>query len=270
MENCELNGKNIYNNAIMDNFATSFGNIYRNNTIYNYIIRAIWSMNSTDNIVIDGNTIHNVQHGIDCDGAAIPVTRCKVTNNHIYNVGVNQWGAGIFLEDCFDCLIQGNTVHDIQNGVGIFAINYGNGSSINWHTFNNIEYRNGNSNTSITNNVIYNYFTSAGLSVKSVNGLVIDNNTFYNAGTFPAMGFASDHDDNGVIYCPQNEKITNDIFSNVAPKWFCTTTTGNILNGNFTGDPLFVNLPMDLHLKTSSPACKAGANGTFAGAFSCF
>ncbi len=268
MENCELNGKNVYQIALTDNFATSFDNIYRNNVIYDYL-RAIYSMTSTDNILVDGNTIHDVLFGIDCDGAAIPVTRCNIINNHIYNIGASQWGAGIFLEDCFNCLVQGNTVHDIQNGPGIFVINYGNGSSTNWHTFNNIEYRNQNTNTRIVGNVIYNYVTDPGIYIKAVNGLVIDHNTIYHTGTRPAVGLGRDYDINGVYYCPRNETITNNILFKNGTVWYCTPTTGNILVNNFTGNPLFVNPPMDLHLNTSSPACTAGINGTYVGAFPC-
>jgi hypothetical protein len=270
MENCELNGKNIYQIALLDNYATSFDNIYRNNVIYDYLNRAIYSMTGTDNILVEGNTIHNTNYGINCDGAGTAVTRCKVINNLIYNVGVGGWGSGVFLEDCFDCLVQGNTIHDILGGPGIFVENYGNGSSENWHTFNNIEYRNQNTNTSIIDNVIYNYNNNndSGVYIKAVNGLVINHNTLYAVGTSPAVGFSSDYDNAGVIYCPQNETITNNIFFKGDPTWSCTTT-GNMITGNFTGDPLFVNPPMDLHLKTSSPACTAGEGGTYAGAFPC-
>jgi hypothetical protein len=268
LEKCVLNGKNIYQNAIIDNFATSYNNIYRNNTIYNFVIRGIWSMNSTDNIVISGNTIHDVRYGIDCDGASVPVKRCKVLINRIYNIGIIKWGAGIFLEDCFDCLIQGNIVHDIRNGPGIFAINYGNGSSINWHTFKNVEYRNQITNTRIISNIIYNYITDSGLYIKAVNGLLINHNTFYNTGARPPIALSKDYDVNGVVYCSQNETITNDIFFKGHPSWFCTTTR-NIVTGNFSGDPTFVNPPIDLHLKAFSPACTVGVGATYAGALPC-
>ncbi len=135
----------------------SHDNVYRNNVIHNFLNRGIWSMHATDNILIEGNTVHDVVYGIDCDGAGVPVTRCNVVNNYVYNSGRNGWGAGISLEDCFGCLVQGNTVGDMQNGLGIFAENYGNGSWESWHTINNMEYRDDASNTSILNNVIYNY-----------------------------------------------------------------------------------------------------------------
>jgi len=278
MENCELNGKNIWHNGLIDNFAASFNNIYRNNTIYNYIVRAVWSMNGTDNILIEGNTIHDVRHGIDCDGAFVPTTRCNLINNHIYNVGINGWGTGLFLENCFNCLIQGNTIHDIQQGPGIFFENYGNGSiNEGWHTFNNIEYRNKNTNTRIIGNVIYNYHTDAGISLHSVNGVIVDHNTIYFTGVCSpstavcsAIGLTKDMDTNGVIYCSQNETITNNVLFEKGINWFCTPTVNDtILLGNFIGNPLFVNPPTDLHLQPSSPACTSGQGGGHVGAYPC-
>ena len=165
VENCELNGMGIWSNGITDGYATSHDNVYRNNLVYGYTFRGIWSTNATNNVLIEGNTIHDVVYGIDCDGAGVPVNHCSVVNNLVYNTGTTEWGAGLFLEDCFDCLIQGNIVHDIQNGTGIFLTNYGNGSSMGWHTFNNIEYRGDDSRTKILNNVIYNYPTGSGVYV---------------------------------------------------------------------------------------------------------
>lgn len=268
VENCEFNGKNNWSNGLIDNFATSYDNTYQNNVIYDYKFRGIWSMNLTDNILMKDNTIHNVVHGIDCDGAGEPITHCNVINNHIYNVGTTEWGSGIFLENCFDCLIQGNIVHDNKEGPGIFDINYGNGSSRGWHTYNNIEYRNRASNTKITNNVIYNRPAGAGMLIESVNGLVIDHNTIYYVGTLPSIRFVSETDDLGVTYNPINETITNNIFysGNVI---FNNPTSGLISAGNFTSNPLFINPPTDFHLQSSSPACTAGVNNTYTGVFPC-
>jgi len=76
---------------------------------------------------IDGNTIYNVQNGIDCDGASIAVTSCNVTNNMVYDAGSpDKWGTGIFLEDSFNGLVKGNAVYNIINGAGFYAVNYGN------------------------------------------------------------------------------------------------------------------------------------------------
>ena len=87
VENCEFNGKNIWNNGITDWYATSYDNTYRNNFIHGYKVRSIWSMQYTDNILIEGNTI--VDGHIDCDGAGHPVTRCNVRNNIIHDAGMD-------------------------------------------------------------------------------------------------------------------------------------------------------------------------------------
>jgi len=268
VENCEFNGKNLYKNALMDNYASSYDNVYRNNTLYDYTVRGIWSKEATHNILIEGNTIHDVQHGIDCDGAFVPVSNCKVINNQVYNIGASEWGSGIFLENCFYCVIQGNTIHDIHDGAGIYAINYGNGDSTNWYTFDKIEYRNQRVNIRVSNNLIYNYQTSAGVYVTSVNGLVIDQNTFYTLSAIPAIGLHTEQDAKGVSYAPKDETITNNIFFGKGVKWF-SPTTGLFSSGNFEGDPWFLNHPVDFRLKTNSPACTAGVGGRYAGAFPC-
>jgi hypothetical protein len=231
-------------------------------------------MQATDNILIEGNTIHDGLHGIDCDGAAVPTTHCKILNNNIYNVGKTAWGAAIFLENCFGCLIQGNKIHDLQNGVGIFGINYGNGStagaSIGWHTFGSVEYRGNASGTSILNNILYNYPSSgAGINITSVNGLIIDHNTFYSVGTSRTIGFHADTDGAGLLYSPKNETITNNIFYSGDVAWYNSATSGLKSSNNLKGNPSFANPPADLHPQASSPACTYGTNGTFVGAFSC-
>lgn len=268
LENCELNGKNIYQNAVIDNYATSYANVYQNNTIYDYVIRGIWSKEATDQILITGNTIYNIQHGIDCDGAAVPVTRCEVLNNRVYNVGLSEWGAGIFLENCFDCLVENNRVSEIQNGAGIYVINYGNGDSTGWQTFNQLEYRDRSSQTRIRGNLIYNYYHNAGLYVTSVSGLLIDHNTFYTPDTPPAIGFHAEKDLAGVTYLPRDATITNNIFYGNEVKWF-SAAEGLVSEGNFVGDPGFLGPPVDFRLETNSPACTAGVDGTYAGAFPC-
>jgi len=268
VENCELNGKNIYKNALMDNYVASYDNIFRNNNIHHYGIRGVWSMNATNNLLIEGNTIHDVQFGIDCDGAAVPVSNCKIVGNQIYATGVGQWGGAIYLENCFSCLVTGNTIHDLQKGPSVYVLNYGNGDSTGWHTYNNVEYRNRASNTRITDNLFYNYQASAAIYVTSVNGLVINQNTFYTLSGYPAIGLHSEKDAAGILYAPKDETITNNIFFGIGVKWF-NPTTGLVSAGNFTGDPGFVNLPVDFHLKTNSPACTAGIGGKYSGVFPC-
>lgn len=70
VENCELNGRGEWGNGIIDWFGPSHDNVYRNNEIYGYSPRGVWSMQYTENILIEGNVIHDiVGSAIDLDGA---------------------------------------------------------------------------------------------------------------------------------------------------------------------------------------------------------
>jgi parallel beta helix pectate lyase-like protein len=259
VENCELNGKGIWSDGLIDGYATSHHNTYRNNLIHHYTFRGIWTMQQTDHIWIEDNTVHHVAHGIDTDGAGVPVTYITVLNNHVYNAGLTEWGAGIYLENCFDCLVQGNTVHDIGNlAPGLAFQNYGNGSAEGWHTAGNIEYRDDASRTRVLNNVVHTY-SGGGVWVSAVRGLTFDHNTFYDLSSDLSIDFRAETDDFGTVFMPINETITNNIFRRGAVRWVGGTTTGLVESGNFSGNPSFVNPPTDLHLQTGSPACSAGA-----------
>lgn len=85
VENCEFNGKNFWQNGVSDWYASSYNNTYRNNTIYGYPNRGIWSMQYTDNIIIEGNKIYDSGKCIDTDGAGYPVTNHTIRNNTFIN-----------------------------------------------------------------------------------------------------------------------------------------------------------------------------------------
>ena len=258
VENCEFNGMNRVRDGIHFNRPASHNGIIRNNLVYNYANgsgRGIWVQGGAHDIVIEGNTVHDVKNGIDCDGAGVPVHGCNVINNHVYNAGLNLWGPGLFFENCFDCLVQGNTIHDIQNGAAVYVINYGNGSNGGWHTRDNIEYRDDPSNMVFRENLIYNYPTNPGLLVISVNGITIDHNTFYEPSR-PSIRFRIEQDDAGTTFPPKNETITNNIYKTVT---WDGATTGLRSSRNFSGDPRFINPAAgDFHLQTNSSACGAG------------
>lgn len=133
VENNEFGGNDYFMNAITDKWVSSHDNIYRNNKIHNYKVRGIWTMQRTNNILIEGNTIYNGQNGIDCDGAANLETRCVVRGNTVYGMTTGQ-GYGILFENCFDCIAEGNVIHDTNEGIQV--INYGIG-----YTNDGIEYR---------------------------------------------------------------------------------------------------------------------------------
>jgi hypothetical protein len=261
VENCELNGKNLWQDAIWERDGTSHDNTYRNNLIYNYKRRGVWSMSHTNNPLVEGNTIHDIGlYGINFDGAGYPVTNGNAINNRVYNIGGGGFGVGIFFENGFDGLAQGNLIHDVTGGYGIYAQNYGPGSAIDpgWVTENNIEWRGNATNLQILNNVVYNY--ANGIRVAAANRVTIDHNTLYNATAQTPVFFRPDVNASGVTYTPSNETVTNNVFFSSTIVWPSgSPTSGSVVSGNFSGNPSFVNPPTDLHLRAGSPACGAGA-----------
>lgn len=169
VQNCELNGKSIWGNGIWERSAASHDNIYRKNTIYAYSSRGIWSMNNTNSVLIEGNTIHDIgDQGIDCDGALHPVYNSVVRGNTVYNA-TNQ---GIQMEDAFNSIVEKNIIYN--SGSGISYINYGLGPS--WYA--DAEYRTINTNGIIRNNLVYNNLQS-GITFFASPGNKVYNNTVY-------------------------------------------------------------------------------------------
>ena len=165
VENCELNGKKRWQTGIIERSQPSENNIFRNNIIHDYTGRGGWSLQMTDNTLWQNNTIYsNGQMGIDCDGAGYPVYRCNLIGNTIYSITGE--GAGILMENAFDSLVDGNTIHDVISGIAL--LNYGDDIS-------NAEWRTTPINTIYQNNFISN--ASNGLLCKGAPGGKFLNNT---------------------------------------------------------------------------------------------
>lgn len=170
VENCELNGKTQWSNALWDSFAASHHNTYRNNTIYSYTERGVWTMQYTDSVIVENNLIHDIGgSGIDCDGAGHPVYNSIVRGNTIYNVA----GRGIEMENSFNSITENNKVYNSQKW-GISYINYGFGPDYN----SDAEYRHLNTNAIVRNNLVYNT-AEAGIVLNGAAGVKIYNNTVY-------------------------------------------------------------------------------------------
>ncbi len=289
IQNCEFNGNKRLAEAIRVEYPASTGATIANNLIHDYTGRGIWSVGGTDFTLIQRNTVYNVQHGIDCDGAGVPVTHCNVLGNTIHDVSSSStWGSGIFLENSFNGVVSGNTVYNIPNGAGVYVINYGDGP--NWHTQNNVEYRTLDLNTSITNNVVYNNPTNPGLLDISASGLQIKNNTFSNSGNVPTVYLKVEPN---TTFYPERLVIRDNIFADPSASTTilidsAASLTGSILSnnlywtgnnthkvggtgytlygfqatgqesGSISGDPKFVKPGSDFHLQSVSPAMDKG------------
>lgn len=175
VENCELNGKSLWGNGIYDNFAASHHNTYRKNTIYNYRVRGVWTMQSTDSVVIEDNTIHDIGGGgIDCDGAAHPIYNSVVRGNTIYSIG----GRGIEMENGFNSIVEKNIIRDCQL-TGIHYINYGFGPDF----YSDAEYRTANTNGTVRNNLVYNTLESGIRLTGSAGNKIYANTIYKNSGS---------------------------------------------------------------------------------------
>lgn len=151
VENSEFSGKGSVDIGIKEQLTASHDNIYRNNVVHDYTSRGIHSMQSTANVLIEGNVVYNIgEMAIDCDGAGLPVTGCVVRENTIYaSNGGSAFGA-VELENCFDCLIESNIIRD-SNSIGVVAISYGAE-----YTKDKVEYRTRNTGSTIRGNTITN------------------------------------------------------------------------------------------------------------------
>lgn len=229
VENCELNGRWQYRMGITVSHKGSDGNVIRNNRVYNYRTRGIWSVHETNNTIIEGNTVYDIDSGggvsigINCDGARRPMTRCNTAGNTIYNI--RSEGVGIMMENCFDCLSDGNTVFDNQRGIQ--AIAYGNATD--WKTDGGIEYRDDLMNSTIRNNLVYNNNT-VGVVCYATRGWKLQNNTIAgtrgNTNQLDAKRYGGlalwDYEDVTRIHHCHDWTVENNIFfeNNNAQIWF--------------------------------------------------
>ncbi len=207
VENCELNGKSLWKNGIWERQAASHHNTYRKNKIYSYAARGVWSMQYTDAVLIEGNTVHDIgDQGIDCDGAWHPVYNSVVRGNTVYNT-TNQ---GIQMENAFNSIVEKNIVYNSRKW-GITYINYGYGPDYTADA----EYRTTNTNGIIRNNLLYTS-VQAGIICLASPGNKIYNNTVYktvNTGAFWGGIVLAKY---GNYYSP-NTDIRNNIIAENSP-----------------------------------------------------
>jgi len=284
VENCEFNGLGKYDNGIRERFGASHDNIYTGNTIHDYTTRGFWSMQLTDNITFQGNTVYNMAGGaVDCDAAALYQTRCYIRNNTIYNVVRNTIGFGqsILFENCFNCEASGNVIYNSSSGINL--VNYGPD-----YTSDGKEYRNVNTNTVVKNNVIYDMLEDGIIGLSSP-GAIVTNNTIVRTNKRTARAYYGSIAPvllQGATGFPStNWTIRNNIVSQPVQASVYLAGGSFVIDGNFydtsrfysggsksltqwralgydansvIGNPLFVG-STDFHLQANSPACGAGA-----------
>lgn len=279
VENCELNGKSIWGNGIWERSAASHHNIYRKNTVYDYVTRGIWSMQNTTSVLIQGNTVHGTgAQAINCDGALHPTYSCTVRGNTVYNAQI-----GVSMENGFNSVVEKNIIYN-SSMIGISYINYGT-------QYSDAEYRTTSPNAIIRNNLIYNS-TTAGIMFYSSPGNKIYNNTIYNTTNTGGMyggisltstgGYASSNTDvknnilvqnnpyaifidagtgmtlNNNLYYHSSKTVTHYVSGSTNTLAQYQSKTGQDLNSVFKG-PGFVNPTVnDFHLSSTSPAVNTG------------
>ena len=272
IQNCEFNGRNVLNDGIRSYLAASTNTLIKNNTIHDYLGRAVWINVIADNAHIVGNTVYNTFLGIDCDGASKPVTNCHVLQNTVYKTGQGSshtgWGCSIFLEDAFNAVVDRNLLYNSAGADGIYIINYGvGGGNPTWNTDGNIEYRTQDLNAVVSNNVIYGNGDASVLTT-SASGVMFYNNT--------VSGKMYLNSETGVSFYPQHWTVKNNIFTGTSGAAWSAANSSSITSSVFTNnlywkvtsnsgeaalsaDPKFVS-STDFHLQSGSAAIDSGFN----------
>ncbi|NTV36190.1 MAG: right-handed parallel beta-helix repeat-containing protein, partial [Anaerolineaceae bacterium] len=208
------NGDN--GNAVHEQYGASHHNVYKNNIIYGFTNRGIWSMNRTHDSIFDGNTIYNITSStgrcINLDGFGSVQYRHLVQNNTLYNC----YAGAVELENNFSTTISNNVMHD-NNRQSVSVILYGptivspgtkkcgvGGETNQYGDTNGDNNCEGNiSNVMIRNNLIYNGGFGGGIYIRHAGGVKIYGNTIHNQATYGIILDAA------VKYTPQIELVGN-------------------------------------------------------------
>jgi hypothetical protein len=240
VENCTIDGNNQWGTGIFERGGVSNRNVFRGNIIRNFPGsngRGIWSQAGTSYAVIEDNVVYNIGHyGLDFDGANFAIHNGVMRGNTVYNINGPGWAVGIFLENCLDCDIDGNTIHDTK-APAIAIETYGKNCGFEADE----EFRDDFVNTIFRNNVISN--SSDGIYAISTRGVYIYNNTINDVSNFGI------HMIENCGWTTRDFTIRNNIISNA--KHSIATQGGS--SGLTISDNLFYNSPAQGHDGSNGP-----------------
>ncbi len=213
-----------------------------NNAIYDSQWNAIRVTGGVANFNFVNNIVHDTAHnGFDTYPGNTNNKNFDIHGNTIYNIAKSASGAAIYLVGTSIALIYDNSLHDTTGTNDSYGIKVASETGF------------VDDNVTVRNNLIWNIANqnsnTYALWFNSCTNCKVLNNTLYN-----------NYD---TLLNLNNTNLT--VQNNLAYK------NANISGGmsNYAKDPLFVNPPTDLHLQTNSPACTAGTNGSFIGAYDC-
>jgi len=221
--------------------------IIRNNHFYDSKWNAMRITGGVTKVTISGNEIHQVLHnGIDTwPRNETNNADFEISNNNIYNYGAVNGGA-IYIPNSTRFQIYDNDLHDPASGTqDTYGIKAG---SVTGYNLDNIIVRNNriwNVNTNNSN--------TYALWFDKCTDCIAENNTLYkNSSTLLDLNNTRFVNKNNLAYGNTRQG------------------TSGIALLNFLGDPKFFDPTAgDFHIPSDSPACSAGENNTYIGAFPC-
>lgn len=194
---------------------------------------------------ISGNSYNVEIYNNDFDNSAAPL-QVNGYNNHLHhNIIRNSRHSTLKLYQQAALVLQGYALFANDNIVenNLFIDNQNAGFGIDgYHASCNVE------NNIFRNNILYNCGIvdnglSIDLKIDEAGGFDAINNNFYN---------------NDIYSSSTSNTINDNNTLRTVSTWNGTTTKGNTVTDNISGDPDFVNPLSDWHLNTGSPAINTG------------